>query len=399
MCAFKKDHRLLMANLFFIACLLIAGCAFKGKPLNTIGVNYEPHVVWNGAHFGIVYYHSVTPSASPQINLIKVDKKGTTLAANTGIGSITHLYVPFRLSDLVWNSDNKQFAFAYTKGKVIHFIRLDADLKMIGSPLEIKFHVLVDSMEHPTLVDLSLVWNHVKKEYALSYITEEHPYLQERHDDLYISRISPSGGYVGPHERYHMVSCPGDCEKTSLAYNTSTGQYAFSYIKNDYPKHDVMIGLFSPGGGVTEHQLMANWNPGIGGATRIVYDPRSNEYLVVALKRKPGSSNGHEISYQIVKSNGTAQGAHYVLAGTQGFDQIVSISNYLSPIKNRYLISASQQAQIRCWIATETGFFGNDFAATSSSVNSWHPSLAVVDAIYLTWIQDGSLYFGVAKKK
>lgn len=396
----RRAKRCFSGNLIFFlgACLLLAGCAFTGKPITTSGVDYEPHVVWNGSHFGIVYYHSSTPGSWPQINLVKVDKNANIIAAKTGVGGIPHLYAPFLLSDLVWNSDNNQFAFAYTKGKVIHFIRLDASLNIIGSPLEIKFKLPVDSWEHPTLVDLSLVWNHVKKEYGLTYVTQEHPYLQDRHDDIYISRISASGTYIGPYERFHLVNCPGDCEKTALAYNTESGQYALSYLKNDYPSHHVTIGLYSPGGTISEHTLMSGWNPGWGRATRIIYDDRTSQYLVVALKDKSGSLYGHEICYQLAASNGTPVGSHYVRAGTQGYDKIVSIANFLDPIKNQYLLCASEQPQIHCWLATKTGFVGNEIAYTSSSVNSWAPSLAVVDATYLSWIQNGVLYFGAAKK-
>lgn len=335
----------------------------------------------------------------PQINVVKVDKNANIINAKSNVGSIPHLYVPFRLSDLVWNNDNKQFAFAYTKGKVIHFIRLDANLNPIaGSPLVVKFNVPVNNYEHPTLIDLSLVWNHVKKEYGLMYITREHPYLPERHDDIYISRISSGGTYIGPYERIHIVTCPDDCEKTSLTYNGSSGQYAFSYLKNDNIKDNVMIGLYNPGGTVSEHALMTSWNPGSGAATRIIYDARSNEYVVVALKSKPGISNGHEICYQFAGSNGVGKGTHYVKTSKQGYNEIVSIANFLSPVKNKYLLCASEKPQIHCWLATQTGFVGNDMAYTSSSVNSLHPSLSVTDATYMSWIQNGTLYFGVAKK-
>jgi len=270
---------------------------------------------------------------------------------------------------------------------------------VIGYPLEIKFHQPVDSQEHPTLVDLSLVWNHIRKEYGLTYVTREHPYLQDRHDDIYISLISAGGAYIAPYERNHIVNCPGDCEKTSLTYNTNSGEYAFSYLKNDYPNHHVMIGLYFPGGTVREHTLMTGWNPGWGRETRIVYDPRSSEYIVVALKDKPGTTGGHEICYQIAGSNGTATGAYYVRAGTDGYDEIVSISSFLSPIEHVYLLCASEQGQIHCWTATDTGFSG-DGASALTSVNGVSPSLSVIDdATYLSWSKKGNLYFGGLQQK
>jgi len=386
----------------FLIVLLSIGCSFKGTPLTSSGVDYEPHMVWNGSHFGIVHYHSSGGSGSgawPDIDVKKVDKNGGIVVSKNGAGSIQHLYAPFILSNLVWNSKNQQFAFAYTKDKVIHFIRMDASLNVIGSPLIIQFPGLqVDSMEHPRLVDLSLVWNDVKNQYGLTYVTEEHPYLQDRHDDIYISRISASGNFVGPYARHHIVTCPGDCEKTSLSYNTKTGQYALSYFKNNFPQHHVTLGLLKANGIVSEHTLMAGWNPGWGRETKVIFDDRTDDYVVTALKDKPGSLHGHELCYQIADSNGQPKGNYFVRSGVQGYDKIISIGNYLSPVKNRYLICASEQQQIHCWVAAETGHVKTDIGYTSKNVNSWHPSLSVVDGVYLSWIQDGSLYFGKAKK-
>ncbi len=395
----EKQYQFLRGLLFLYAGLCLTGCAFTGKALTTSGTAGEPHLVWNGSHFGIVYYHTPTPGSWPVINMVKVDKNANIISSKTNVGSIPHLYQPFYLSDLVWNNDNKQFAFAYTKGKVIHFIRMDANLNMLAPILEIKFNVPVTSNEHPTLVDLSLVWNHERKEYGLTYITKEHPYLQDRHDDVYISRISANGTYVGPYERFHLVTCPGDCEKTSLTYNTSNGQYAFSYLENNYPTQKVMIGLYSPGGTVSEHTLMSGWNAGVGKATRIVHDPNSHEYMVVALKAKPGSFNGHEVGYQIAGSNGAPQGSYYVMTGTAGYNEITSAVPFLTTVDNNYLIAASEQPQIHVWMALESGFIANDWAYTKSNVKSWHPSLAMAGSIYMAWIQDGTLYFGVAKKE
>ncbi len=96
-----KHHLFFRAIFFLVAFLLLAGCAFTSKPLTTSGVDSEPHIVWNGSHFGIVYYHSSASGALPQINLVKVDKNVNIIAAKTGVGSIPHLYSPFLLSDLV----------------------------------------------------------------------------------------------------------------------------------------------------------------------------------------------------------------------------------------------------------------------------------------------------------
>ena len=65
----------------------------------------------------------------------------------------------FWLSDVVWNPDNKQFAVAYSLGKVAYFVRMDAKLNTIGSPTEIKWDILPSI--HPYIGDLSLVWNAV----------------------------------------------------------------------------------------------------------------------------------------------------------------------------------------------------------------------------------------------
>ncbi len=375
------------------------GCSFSGKALTTSGFDAEPHMVFNGSHFGIVYYHRTQSLGWPSVDLVKVAKDGSTLAAKSGAGAISHLYVPYRLSELVWNQDNQQFAFAYTKDKVIHFVRLDSSLNPLGSPLIIKFGLPASSYEHPTLVDLSLVWNAVKKEYGLTFVTVEHPYLQERHDDIYISRISPAGSYVGTYERLHIVTCPGDCEKTSLTYNTDTGQYALSYFKNDFPKSEVMLGLLSATGNVTEHKMMSGWNTNDKGEeTHVHFDPRTGEYFVVALKRKSGLT-GNELSYQLASSSGTPKGSYFAWSIGQGFDNLVSASNYLEPTANVYLLCAAEQGQIHCWMANAKGHVKTDLATTAASANSWGPALVVGDRMYLSWIEDGTLKFGDAKLK
>jgi hypothetical protein len=379
------------------ATLAITGCAFSGRPLTTSGLDAEPHAAWNGTHFGIVHYHAATGGSWPQLDFVKVDRDGNVVASRAGLGSLPHLYAPYLLSGLVWNPQHRQFAFAYTKGKVIHFVRLSEGLDPIGQPLEIRFPGLdVNSQDHPTLVDHGLVWNAVKGEYGLSFITREHPYLQGRHDDVYLSRISAQGSFVGSSERHHVITCPGGCEKTSLAFSTRTGRYAVSYFKNDYPQNRVMLALLSDAGLVSEHEIMAGWN-GWGRETRLLYDDRSDVYLVLALKDKPGSLNGHDLGIRKASAAGAPTGVRWLKSGALGFDHIVSASTYLGATASAYLVCASEQPQIHCWMVTASGPGTSDMAFTSASVKSWHPSLAVTDLTYLAWIQDGTLYFGVAK--
>ena len=69
----------------------------------------------------------------------------------------------------------------------------------------------------------------------------------------------------------------------------------------------------------------------------------------------------------------------------------------MNPVEYKYFICASEQQQIHCWMAAETGHIDTDIGFTSKAVNSWHPALAVGDGVYLSRIQNGRLYFGKAK--
>ena len=107
---------------------------------------------------------------------------------------------------------------------------------------------------------------------------------------------------------------------------------------------------------------------------------------------------GHALCCQLANANGQPQGNFYPKSGAQGFHKIVSVGNYLSPLENEYLVCTSEQQQIHCWMAAETGHIDTDIGFTSKDVNSWQPALAVVDDVYLSWIQNGTLHFGKAKK-
>jgi len=368
-------------------CLSMAGCTLKSKKVTSTGHAYEPHIAWDGSHFGILYYQGATSYSWPQISMLTVDPNGNVVKTHTGLGQISFIYAPFYLSDLVWNSANQQFAFAYSAGKVVYFFRLDANLNVIGSPLQIKFAVVPS--EHPYLEDLSLVWNDVAKEYALTYVTRESAYLPGRHDDIYISRISPGGSFVGPYKRMHIVTCPGDCEHTSLTYNTQTGQYALAYFKNDFPNYRVMLGFLGPTGMVSEHEVMAGWKSTTpGDAVRVLYDDASGDYFVVAIK-------GGELSAQVVNGSGSSVSTYFVRAGGQTYSDVFSVSRYLYPVAHSYLVCASAQNAARCWIATSSGHTASDLVTLSTG--SGAPSLYVSptdNALFLSWIQGSNLYFG-----
>jgi hypothetical protein len=387
----KKLHDLLtkagFKNVLFLKVILLTlimtgcnySCKFKEYQLTTTGYATEPHMVYNGTNYGILHYWTANATGWPEVRMLTVNENGTILNSKTGIGSLPHLYTPNFISNLVWNPTNRQFAFAYTKGKVLNFIRLDENLNILGSPLEIRFpSVDINSDEHPRLTFPSLVWNSVLNEYGLVYITVEHPYLTDRHDDVYISRISSSGSYVGPYARTHIVTCPGDCELTSVTYNTASGQYALSYIKDNFPNYNVMIGFLNLPSTVDEHGIMSSWKPNVLPAgVRVVYDPKKNNYIVVA--------NKGEIASVILNGSGAAI-ASFSVKASQTYSRYFSVDNVS---ENTFFICAGDTTNsIGGWLATSSGH-ANDLATISPG---GCPSAA--NFMHFAWIKDSRLYYG-----
>jgi hypothetical protein len=353
-------------------------CTLEEHEETTTGYASEPHMVSNGTSYGIIYYWSAQAGGWPEIRGLVVSGDGVILKSKTGLGSVNHLYTPNYLSNLVWNGDNQQYAFAYTKDKALNFIRLDANLNPIGSPLVIKFPGLIlAENEHPTLTYPSLVWNDVLNEYGLVYVTVEHPYFQDRHDDIYISRISPSGTYVGAYERAHIVNCPGDGEYPSLTYNATTGQYVLAYVKHDFPQHHIMVGFLTLPYTVAEHEIMAGWNINTSPqGVKILFDPGEGHYFVAASKGAFGS--------QIVDGSGNPVGG-YAVKPNQSYTGYFSI-DYIT--NHAYLIYAQTTGgKIGGWMVTESGH-GNDLTTISPG---GQPSIS---GTHVAWIKASHLYYG-----
>ena len=122
----EKSLSSLSIILLVLAGLLLTGCPLSGTKLTSNVTTVEPHLTWNGSDFGIVYYEVTTEYGSYilQINAMIVEDNGKVVKSKKGLAKIEHGYTTFLLSDLVWNDDNKQFAFAYSKDNAIHFVRL-----------------------------------------------------------------------------------------------------------------------------------------------------------------------------------------------------------------------------------------------------------------------------------
>ena len=366
-----------------IAVLILgsSGCALTEKKLTSSGAALEPRMAWNGAHFGIVYYYRPAPGAPLRIDALKVDSKGLIAATKQGLASVSGVYSPFWLSDLVWNDSAQQFAFAYSEGKVIRFVRLDANLTQIGTPLAIKWNLLPH--EHPYLEDLSLVWNGTDKQYCLAFVTKHYTTNPEIHDNLYVSQISSGGDFVGSNSRRAVVK--GNCHRTSVAYNKQTGKYAVAYFRDKLPK----LGVFDVAGGwATEFPVTSSTFVTWKEAIRLLCDENSGDFYLAEI------SYAGELDWHVMGKNGPASGKSFNEG--QGFDRLFSLAKLLPGLASHAVVAASQHQQIRYWLITGQGPAtpGSALAPTSGSFSS-SPSLAVADAApYLAWIQDDLLYFG-----
>ena len=364
-----------------ILALSLSSCGLDGKILTSKGSASEPEIAWNGTDFGIAYLYSSSAGSSPEIRLLKVDSDGKTIKGpSTVVASTSHL----EASNLVWNGDNKQFALAYSTGKVIKFVRFDSNLLEIGPRVEIRWKI--PDNEHPDLADLSLVWNGESKEYALTYITLDRTASKEIHDHVWVSQISAQGKFLGPYQRRIIVKCPSDCRRTSVAYDAKSGKYVVAYFKNNRPK----LGFFGPSGYAQEFALSTSSQ--IPNAIKIFHDKRSGDYMVVDV------GYAGELGYRIVRPNGTSL-VGYSSQG-KGYDSIFTISNMPALGDHRFVLCATQYDQILCRVITETGVFAPDWVSPTKGVYSKHPSMAVPGILpYIAWIQDNSLRFGHPSEK
>lgn len=379
------DYGIAMIMLAMLIGLLSSGCALKGKQITTSGYTAEPRMAWNGSHFGIVYYQGPGPGIAPEIKVVKVDPSGNIVISPKKIsGVINSVTTPFRLSDLVWNNNDKQFAFGYSVGKAIFFVRLDSNLNVIGSPLEIKFNVL--DYEHPFMEDLSLVWSKEKKEFTLTYITREVVEGPERHDYVFCSQISSSGKFLGLKNRVLVKISQKDCKRTSVAYNPKTGKYGVAYFKDSVP----MLGIFGATGYAAEHKLTTSTYKTWKEAIRLLCDEKTGDFFVAEL------SYAGELESYFLDKNGSILTKR--LNAGKGYDKLYSIANF--PSFDAVFLCASQHKQIRCWAMNKSGDIKPDIVSPASGVYTSQPSVAVLGlSTYMCWIQNQLLYFGLPKLK
>jgi len=356
----------------------------------------QPSLAWNGSNFGVFYVLPWTNGSAADLNFMRVDTSGALQSGPRRIITIPSSFWGYRsiVSNLVWNPDDQQFAFAYAYGKYLWFKRLTA----VGGELayvKIEFPGLPDH-EHPHLIHVSLVYNTFNKEYALTFVTREDPYDESRHDDIYITRIKADGTFVGPYARFHAVDCPEDCYYTSLAYSKKTGKYLVSYMKN-MPAPSMShtnVTFIDSNFNVSEHrvfpafQFMGGWH------VQTHYDPRSGDFLVLS------DNPSRDLISQTIKEDGTLGSmlTRTKITGSNGYwDKTLAD---VTATAHNYLISTSARVnnstQIYGWHASETQHDSTNLIyPPNTSTERYDPYLTRVgSSLYQTWIDDGDVYFG-----
>jgi hypothetical protein len=387
------------------AMLALAGCELKGKALTnwTVpGSAHEPRLVWNGTHF-VAAVLWVFPGAKGELELLEYDANGTVVASVTPASAsmqITEYNDRYLFSELVWNPDNQQYALAYyqRESKAIWLLRLDSKLKQLSyvrldfRPSSHGYEIFTDIMK-----DLSLVWNTARKEYALSYRTSGCSDCHNQPEghvmaDVFLQRITANGVLLEPPGGRRVVECGMvACVKTSLAFDSETGNYAVAYFKG----LDGMLAMLQPNLAVQERLVFPNVNSVAQGSIRVVHDPISNDFLVAA--QSPVG-----IHTRVVKPSGLMATPTYRAFPVELSKlSVFSVGNvgFLGP--HRYLICASD-GRVHCWGATDTQQLSPELLrATDPSVKQMEPFIVaggvtgqMTSAPFLAWIQNGQVYSG-----
>ena len=163
------------------------------------------------------------------------------------------------------------------------------------------------------------------------------------------------------------VSCSQDCSRTSITSDPKTGHYAIAYFHGK----DVMLGFVDKTYlKRSEHKIMSGWQSGsYGDAIRVVYDKKSGQYVVVAIK-------GTELAYQIIDANGKT--ASKVFVKGKGYEPVFSLDK-IGYAKHSQFVCATKSSQVVGWPIYTTGHEKTDLVTLASSTK--HPSVALVNVL------------------
>ena len=375
--------------------IIMNGCECERTPMilqgekvvnrtNTFGAS----VAYSNNRFGIIYAHE---GSGDQFSVrgIVVDRNSRNVIADHSIVTTTKQFLYYAtdyLSNVVWNADNNQFAFAYSDyaAKRLKIARLNADMQLIGITT-VSFPGL-NQDDHPQMLYPSIVYNAVKHEYGVTYVSVEDPYAADKHDDVYVVRINPTNG--GVIYNFHAVDCPDDCMETSVAVNDA-GKYAVAYGKGAGGGAGVKTYL-----GVVNLQNHGHPSPEVecampvapNGRLGMVFDANNNKYVIL------GSGNSGGMLMQCISKSGTADDVEIKEQAVQygsSFDVGV-LSNGFQVFWGSKQSQIVGQAISCSWISDAFPFQPPD-----NQTSRWGPSVSVVnDTSYVCWHQQDGIYFG-----
>lgn len=369
----------------------------RGVQLTTHGMARHPHLAWNGQRFLVAYLRDAQNGQGGYVDALEVDRSGAVLAQHLQISWVD--YLPgydngFLLSDVVWNAADGQWAFAYARGGIAWIWRSTGPFSRVafGSPVA----------PAPVLVDLSLVWNPVRRHYAVAFLTREDPYAGRQSDVyLYFSQAdgSPSSPMGGPGSGgpNHTVDCPGNCARTALAVDQQ-GRYAVAYFKYEASLAHVKLGFvdesmgFGMQGAVREHEVLAPSSGAVLDAGLRVFADSSGDALV-ALARSGAAIAPAGLWLQTVARSGATRP---LLGQTGAHDRYFSLSSFLGGA-HAYMVCFAD-GNVRCRLANDTSLNTSDWLTPPAGVAARsQPNHALAgDAPYVVWVEGGNVFFGPA---
>jgi hypothetical protein len=368
-----------------------------GVPVSAATPVRGTRIAWNGTHYGIAVVRSMGPYRNA-VDVLLVDPAGRVVQSQQALELVDHVspeFDPFLVSDLVWNPIDRTFAFACAREGAAWLVLLDDRLRPAGRA-RIAFDPRLAAGTR--LVDVSLVWNPVRRQYAMAAIRRE-PVSSGHPGDVYLSFLRPDGsiaavaGADAGRGLHRAVSCPLGCRRTSLAV-AADASYRLAYMKlQEDGSAQPMLGIvdeslgFGPHGAVRERAVLQAFRGTYGAGLRLLADPAADGVVIgVAQDGAATSEAGLWLQWA------SAEAAQPVIQLPGGWDRNLGLSALTG---GRRYLACSADGTIRCLSTTGAGWTGEALTSPPGAGPRSAPSHVMgPNGIVLAWAQGDQVYFG-----
>lgn len=336
----------------------------------------EPNMVWSGSDFGLLYYSGQHISQPMHVSLVLLDINGRLKKEVTIPGLAADYKKSGRLTQLIWNSRHKHFAFAYATGESVYFFRYDSQLNMLGEPCQLSRN------KGDVLLDISMTYNPVNDEYGLVFICRTNTPSEKQH--IFFARLeafsgNPKGSY--PNKWTTLIKGKGivGAEKTSICYDMQNEKYVMAYFNNRTP----MVRYFtSPtiGNGfpISAEQVVPE-------NIIILSNPASDRCLVLQVVE-----NGKLTGFKTTPMNSVEKFFEWPTS----VDRSIGISTTGFAEKEAFVLAVSENDAVKSYLIDSYGQMKKSLHIPKARKYSFEPSIALVGTVpYIVWNQNKKILF------